>query len=343
MKIDFASSRQSTLGVEWELALVDAQTGELASVANEVLRGVAAAHPELNEDDEHPHIKQELLLNTVELVTGICTTVARGESGPEQFPGRGPGRHRPDGRRSLLRRQPPFQPAPAPARDGQGALREADRPHPVVGPPDGHLRRPRPRRTRQPGQGPSRPGRPGQLLPALPGALRVQPVLGRRGHRLRLAPCPDVPAAAHRRPAVPVLQLGGLRVLRPGHVHHRRDRHAVRDPLGHPPRPRPRHHRDAHLRRPGHPGGGRRHRRADPVPGGRVLHHAGQRRHHPDHAAVARAGEQMAGGPLRPGGDHHPGRRRATNSSSPSTSARRSSGWSPWRRSSAAATNWPTS
>ena len=80
MKIDFASSRQSTLGVEWELALVDAETGELASVANEVLRGVAARHPELNEDDEHPHIKQELLLNTVELVTGICTTVAEAKA-----------------------------------------------------------------------------------------------------------------------------------------------------------------------------------------------------------------------------------------------------------------------
>ena len=80
MKIDFASSRQSTLGVEWELALVDAATGELASVAKEVLRGVAAKHPELNEDDEHPHIKQELLLNTVELVTGICNTVAEAKA-----------------------------------------------------------------------------------------------------------------------------------------------------------------------------------------------------------------------------------------------------------------------
>jgi len=80
MKIDFASSRQSTLGVEWELALVDAETGELASVAGEVLRGVADRHPELNEDDEHPHIKQELLINTVELVTGICTTVAEAKA-----------------------------------------------------------------------------------------------------------------------------------------------------------------------------------------------------------------------------------------------------------------------
>ncbi|WDF32566.1 glutamate--cysteine ligase [Arthrobacter agilis] len=76
MKIDFAQSAQSTLGVEWELALVDRYNGELVSVANQVLRGVSANHPELQEDDEHPHIKQELLLNTVELVTGVCTTVA---------------------------------------------------------------------------------------------------------------------------------------------------------------------------------------------------------------------------------------------------------------------------
>ncbi|MHA7275189.1 glutamate--cysteine ligase [Arthrobacter sp. Hz1] len=76
MKIEFAQSAQSTLGVEWELALVDRYNGELVSVADQVLRGVAANHPELQEDEEHPHIKQELLLNTVELVTGICHTVA---------------------------------------------------------------------------------------------------------------------------------------------------------------------------------------------------------------------------------------------------------------------------
>ena len=76
MKIEFAQSAQSTLGVEWELALVDRYNGELVSVANQVLRGVASNHPELQEDEEHPHIKQELLLNTVELVTGICHTVA---------------------------------------------------------------------------------------------------------------------------------------------------------------------------------------------------------------------------------------------------------------------------
>lgn len=80
MKIDFAESAQSTLGVEWELALVDRYNGDLVSVAGEVLRGVNARHPELQEDEEHPHIKQELLLNTVELVTGICTTVAEAKA-----------------------------------------------------------------------------------------------------------------------------------------------------------------------------------------------------------------------------------------------------------------------
>jgi carboxylate-amine ligase len=75
LKIDFAQSAQSTLGVEWELAIVDRYNGELVSVADQVLRGVSANHPELQDDDEHPHIKQELLLNTVELVTGVCTTV----------------------------------------------------------------------------------------------------------------------------------------------------------------------------------------------------------------------------------------------------------------------------
>lgn len=80
MKIDFATSAQSTLGVEWELALVDGESGELVSAADQVLRGVRQQHPELQTDEEHPHIKQELLANTVELVTGVCTTVAEAKS-----------------------------------------------------------------------------------------------------------------------------------------------------------------------------------------------------------------------------------------------------------------------
>ncbi|WP_372696954.1 glutamate--cysteine ligase [Arthrobacter sp. JSM 101049] len=80
MQIDFADSRQSTLGVEWEVALVDHASGDLRSVAQQVLEGVHAAHGGLGPEDEHPHVKQELLLNTVEVVTGVCDTVRQAKA-----------------------------------------------------------------------------------------------------------------------------------------------------------------------------------------------------------------------------------------------------------------------
>ena len=70
MHIPFAASERSTIGVEWELALVDQDSGDLRQVAETVLDAVAPA-----DGGEHPHIKQELLLNTVEVVTGVCRTV----------------------------------------------------------------------------------------------------------------------------------------------------------------------------------------------------------------------------------------------------------------------------
>ncbi|MDO2935563.1 glutamate--cysteine ligase [Paeniglutamicibacter sulfureus] len=80
MQIDFASSRQSTLGVEWEVALVDRHTSDLRSVAEEVLAELNLRHGSLAIDEEHPHVKQELLLNTVEIVTGVCETVAEAKA-----------------------------------------------------------------------------------------------------------------------------------------------------------------------------------------------------------------------------------------------------------------------
>lgn len=71
MKIDFCPSRRSTVGAEWELALVDRRSGELTSVAERILDAVC---PEGS--DTHPKIKQELLLNTVEIITDVCDTVA---------------------------------------------------------------------------------------------------------------------------------------------------------------------------------------------------------------------------------------------------------------------------
>jgi carboxylate-amine ligase len=66
MQVQFHSSPRPTIGVEWELALVDARTGDLTSAADDVLEGLTPG------GGEHPRIKREFLRNTVELVTGIC-------------------------------------------------------------------------------------------------------------------------------------------------------------------------------------------------------------------------------------------------------------------------------
>ena len=70
--MDFVASAGPSLGVEVELALVDAESGELTCVAPELLARVGAEYPET----EHPKIKKELYQCTVEVVTGVCATVA---------------------------------------------------------------------------------------------------------------------------------------------------------------------------------------------------------------------------------------------------------------------------
>ncbi|KHL15758.1 carboxylate-amine ligase [Mumia flava] len=71
MGLPFATSPRSTVGIEWELAIVDADTGDLRQVARPVLDALAGP-----DGSPHPHVHQELLLNTVELVTGVHETVA---------------------------------------------------------------------------------------------------------------------------------------------------------------------------------------------------------------------------------------------------------------------------
>ncbi|MHA7132230.1 glutamate--cysteine ligase [Oerskovia turbata] len=72
MRLPFARSERSTVGVEWELALVDKDSGDLRQVAQTVLDAVEPA-----DGSQHPHIRQELLLNTVEVVSGVCRTVGQ--------------------------------------------------------------------------------------------------------------------------------------------------------------------------------------------------------------------------------------------------------------------------
>jgi glutamate---cysteine ligase / carboxylate-amine ligase len=70
--IEFNASRGATLGVEWELQLIDAETMRLRQDAREVL----AALPAVGETQGKPKIRHELMESTVEVVTGICHTVS---------------------------------------------------------------------------------------------------------------------------------------------------------------------------------------------------------------------------------------------------------------------------
>lgn len=65
MDIRFTESHPSTIGVEWELPLVDRATGDLAPRAPAV---IAAVHERLG---DHDKVTEELLTNTVEVVTGV--------------------------------------------------------------------------------------------------------------------------------------------------------------------------------------------------------------------------------------------------------------------------------
>jgi carboxylate-amine ligase len=75
VQIPFHSSARASLGVEWELQLVDPRTRELTSGANEILAALTPAGL-----DEHPKAKHELLQSTIEIITGICTTVAEAKA-----------------------------------------------------------------------------------------------------------------------------------------------------------------------------------------------------------------------------------------------------------------------
>jgi len=75
VEIPFRSSERASLGVEWELQLIDLDTRELSPGANEILEQLRPDGAE-----EHPKAKHELLQSTVEIITGICTTVAEAKA-----------------------------------------------------------------------------------------------------------------------------------------------------------------------------------------------------------------------------------------------------------------------
>jgi carboxylate-amine ligase len=73
VSIKFTPNARPTIGVEMELHLVDAVTGELASASNEILAEMGADHP----GGEHPKAKHELFQSTVEIITGVCENPAQ--------------------------------------------------------------------------------------------------------------------------------------------------------------------------------------------------------------------------------------------------------------------------
>ena len=84
--LPFAASERSTVGVEWEVALVDQDSGDLRQAAAAVLEAV---HRDLTDDDPlGPHVAGELLLNTVELSSGKCATVGEAAAGLAAMIGR---------------------------------------------------------------------------------------------------------------------------------------------------------------------------------------------------------------------------------------------------------------
>lgn len=62
MGIDFAPSNRSGLGIEWEVACVDRRSGELTAAAPELIA-------RLGPMDGFPHVTNELLTNTIEIVS----------------------------------------------------------------------------------------------------------------------------------------------------------------------------------------------------------------------------------------------------------------------------------
>lgn len=68
MEVTFADSELGTVGIEWELGLIDRHTRRLVPEAHTLLEAVA-------DTPQAPHIHRELLQNTVELVTGVHHTI----------------------------------------------------------------------------------------------------------------------------------------------------------------------------------------------------------------------------------------------------------------------------
>ncbi len=72
MRIPFHASPGASLGIEVELSVIDRETRELTNAASVLFEELGTGHPE----GVHPKAKHELFDCTVEIITGVCTTVS---------------------------------------------------------------------------------------------------------------------------------------------------------------------------------------------------------------------------------------------------------------------------
>ena len=71
MKLEFAPSARSTVGLEWEIMLADPASGDLVGRAPELLSALEAESA-----DERHTVTGELLTNTIEVTSGVGASVA---------------------------------------------------------------------------------------------------------------------------------------------------------------------------------------------------------------------------------------------------------------------------
>lgn len=77
-RLGFGESPRSTVGLEWEIGLIRSDTADLSQSGPEVLEALArtAVEPPDGSPSYAPHVAGEFMKNTIELVTGVCRTVA---------------------------------------------------------------------------------------------------------------------------------------------------------------------------------------------------------------------------------------------------------------------------
>ena len=306
MNIEFSPSRRSTVGAEWELGLVDRRSGELSSVAERILDAVRP-----DGRAEHPKIKQELLLNTIEVITGVCETIAEVKADLAESLDVLHGVADPLGVEMFSAGTHPF------SNWYQQKVTDKERYAKLID------------RTQWWGRQMLIYGvhvhvgvdHRDKVLPILDALLNYAPHLQALSASSPYWGAEDTGYASNRALMFQQLPTAGLPfqfrkwaelesytedMFTTGVIDY-----VLGDPLGHPAGAAPGHDRDAGLRRAADAGGGRRDLGADAVPGRRLQRAPGRRRDPAVAAAVARPGEQVARGPLRHRRDRHPGRGRA--------------------------------